>query len=115
MSVMEVGDQDFEQKVLKSDKPVVVDFWAPWCMPCRMVGPILEELSGTFSGEVSFAKVNVDECPQVAVHFNIRTIPTIMIFKSGECIDTIVGASPKEYFENKVKSVIDTKDEKKGE
>ncbi len=115
MSVMEVGDKDFEQKVLKSDKPVVVDFWAPWCMPCRMVGPIIEELAGTFSGEASFAKVNVDDSPQVAVRYNIRTIPTIMIFKSGECVDTVVGACPKEYFQNKVKSVIGAGNVKKGE
>ncbi|MFQ5906497.1 MAG: thioredoxin [bacterium] len=115
MAVMEVGDKDFEEKVLKSEKPVMVDFWAPWCMPCRMVGPIVEELSNAFEGQANFAKVNVDESPEVAARFGIRSIPTIMIFKSGECVDTIVGACPKEYFKAKVENVIGRTGVEKGD
>lgn len=115
MAVMDVGDGDFEEKVMKSEKPVLVDFWAPWCTPCRMVGPIVEELSNMFEGQASFAKVNVDEAPSVAARLGVRSIPTIMIFKSGECVETIVGACPKEYFQNKVENAIGKKDEEKGE
>jgi thioredoxin 1 len=115
MAVLEVGDKDFDEKVLKSEKPVMVDFWAPWCMPCRMVGPIIEELSNTFGEKASFAKVNVDESPQVAARFGIRSIPTIMIFKSGECVETMVGACPKEYFQSKVEDAIGGQDKKEGE
>ena len=115
MAVLEVGDSDFEEKVLKSEKPVLVDFWAPWCMPCRMVGPIVEELSNQFEGQAGFAKVNVDEAPDVAARFGIRSIPTLMIFKSGECVETMVGACPKEYFQGKVENAIGKKEEEKGE
>jgi len=115
MAVMEIGDKDFDEKVLKSEKPVMVDFWAPWCMPCRMVGPIIEELSQSFGDKAGFVKVNVDEAPQVAARFGIRSIPTIMIFKSGECVETMVGACPKEYFQSKVENAIGGSDEKKGD
>jgi len=115
MAVMEVGDQDFEEKVLRSEKPVMVDFWAPWCMPCRMVGPVIEELSSALEGQANFAKVNVDEAPQVAARFGVRSIPTIMIFKSGECVETIVGACPKEYFKGKIENVIGEAGQAKGD
>jgi thioredoxin 1 len=115
MAVIEVGDKDFDEKVLKSEKPVMVDFWAPWCMPCRMVSPIIEELSETYGEEAGFAKVNVDESPQVATRFGIRSIPTIMIFRSGECVETMIGACPKEYFESKVQGAIRGSGEQKGE
>lgn len=111
MAVLEVGDSDFEEKVLKSEKPVLVDFWAPWCMPCLMVSPIVEELSGTFEGQANFVKMNVDDSPQTASRFGIRSIPTLMIFKSGECVETMVGASPKEYLQGKLENAIGRKDE----
>ena len=115
MAVLEVGDKDFDEKVLKSEKPVMVDFWAPWCMPCRMVGPIIEDLSNSHGEQASFVKVNVDEAPQVAARFGIRSIPTIMIFKSGECVETMVGACPKEYFQSKVEEAVGGSDKKEGE
>lgn len=115
MAVLEVSDKDFEEKVLKSEKPVMVDFWAPWCMPCRMVGPIIEELSDIYGDKADFVKVNVDESPQVAVRFGIRSIPTIMIFKSGESVETMVGACPKEYFQSKVETAIGESGQQEGE
>lgn len=88
-------DGNFEQEVLKSDKPVLVDFWAEWCGPCRMVGPIVEEIARDLEGQVSVGKLNVDENPEIPSKYGIRSIPTLMIFKNGELVDKIVGAVPK--------------------
>lgn len=115
MATVEVDGNNFDEKVLKSAKPVIVDFWAPWCMPCRMVGPVMEELSGAFQGQAEFAKVNVDEAPDVAARYGVRSIPTIMIFKSGQPVETVVGACPKEYFKNKVENWVKEGSQKKGE
>jgi thioredoxin 1 len=90
-----VTDASFEQEVLKSDLPVLVDFWAPWCGPCRMVAPIVDEIAKEFDGQIMVYKLNTDENPNVASQYGIRSIPTLMIFKGGDKVDTVVGAVPK--------------------
>lgn len=90
-----VTDANFEEVVLNSDKPVLVDFWAEWCGPCRMVGPIVEELANEYEGKAVITKMNVDENPEVTAKYGIRNIPTILFFKDGEIVDKTVGALPK--------------------
>lgn len=95
MSVEKVSDQSFEQDVLKSSAPVVVDFWAEWCGPCRMVGPILDEVSGDLGDKVKIVKLNVDENPETASKYGIMSIPTLLLFKDGKIASRQVGAAPK--------------------
>jgi thioredoxin 1 len=95
VSVSVVTDQTFDSDVLMSDKPVVVDFWAEWCGPCRMVSPILEELSNEHGDKVSFVKLNVDENPQVAASYRITSIPTLNVYSGGQVVKQIIGAKPK--------------------
>ena len=95
MATVKVTDSNFEQDVLKSSEPVVVDFWAEWCGPCRMIGPALEEISNEMSGKVKIAKLNVDENPQVASQYGIRSIPALMMFKDGKMVSQKIGAAPK--------------------
>ncbi len=90
-----VNDIDFEEQVLKSDTPVLVDFWADWCAPCRMVAPIVEELANEYDGRVTFAKVDVDANAETSLKYGIRSIPTLLVFKGGKPVDQIVGAVPK--------------------
>lgn len=95
-----VTDANFEQEVLKNDTPVLVDFWAPWCGPCRMVAPVVEEIAASYDGQLKVVKLNTDENPKTASDYGIRSIPTLMIFKEGEKVETVVGAVPKTTLEN---------------
>lgn len=94
-NIQEITDANFEQEVLKSDLPVVIDFWAEWCGPCRMVAPIVEELSEEYNGKVKFGKLDVDANSNTPAKFGIRSIPTLLIFKGGEEVGRLIGAKPK--------------------
>ena len=94
-SVVQITDSTFKQEVLDSQLPVLVDFWAPWCGPCRMVGPIVDEVAAQYEGQVKVVKLNTDEQPMTASQFGIRSIPTLLVFKGGRKVDTVVGAVPK--------------------
>ncbi|RDI62478.1 thioredoxin [Microvirga subterranea] len=95
MATVKVTDASFPQDVLNSSEPVVVDFWAEWCGPCRMIGPALEEISNEMAGKVKIVKLNVDENPQVASQYGIRSIPALMMFKGGQVVAQKIGAAPK--------------------
>ena len=106
MAVGKVSDATFEAEVLKATGAVVVDFWAEWCGPCRMIGPALEEISGTLNGKVKIVKLNVDENPKTAEKYGIMSIPTLMLFKNGELASRQVGAAPKQKLEQWITSAV---------
>lgn len=99
MKEVTITADNFDAEVLKSDIPVLVDFWAPWCGPCKIVGPILAELAETYDGKVKVAKLNVDENPDLTTRFNVMSIPTMKFFKAGEVVGELVGAAPKNTIE----------------
>jgi thioredoxin 1 len=101
-----VTDASFKEEVLDSDTPVLVDFWAPWCGPCRMVAPVVDEIAEQYKGQVKVVKLNTDENPNVASQYGIRSIPTLMIFKGGQRVDMVVGAVPKTTLANTLEKYI---------
>ena len=106
MGVSKVSDTDFDAEVLKSTQPVVVDFWAEWCGPCKMIAPALEELAGSMNGKVKIVKLNVDENPQTAAKYGIMSIPTLMLFKKGELASRQVGAAPRAKLEQWITAAV---------
>ena len=104
---LQITDANFEETVLKSDKPVLVDFWAEWCGPCRMVGPVVEELAGDYDGKVNFVKVNVDNAQEIAQKYNIFSIPTLILLNKGEVIAQQVGAGSKETYQNMIDRALE--------
>jgi thioredoxin 1 len=99
-------DENFEKEVVNSDKPVLIDFWAVWCGPCKIIAPVIEELAGEYDGKVKVGKLDVDENQQVSIKYGVRSIPTLLIFKNGKVKDTIIGAVPKAQIVQKLDSAL---------
>ena len=106
MALVTITDDNFEEEVIKSDKPVLIDFWATWCGPCRMIAPIVEELAKEYEGKVKIGKLDVDSNQQTSIKFGVRSIPTILIFKDGKVKETIIGAVPKKNIVEKLNAAI---------
>lgn len=104
--VIDVTDQNFEAEVIKSDLPVLVDLWAPWCRPCLMIAPVVEKLAEEYSGRFKFCRLNVDENPQTAAKCQVMSIPTLLFFKDGKTADTVIGAVPKEALLPKIERLL---------
>lgn len=106
MSDLTFTDQNFSQEVLESNQPVVVDFWAPWCPPCKMVTPIIEELAKEFAGKVRIGKINVDENSQIAGRYNVMSLPSVIFFENGQPMKTMVGAQSKESYKQAIEETL---------
>ena len=105
-AVLELSEDNFEQEVMKSPIPVLVDLWAAWCGPCRVIAPVVEELAGTYQGKIKMSKLNVDDHPQIAAQHRIMNIPTLLLFKGGQEVDRIVGVQPKEELVRRIEQVL---------
>jgi thioredoxin 1 len=106
MTLVTITDDNFEDEVLKSDKPVLIDFWATWCGPCRMIAPIVEEMSTEYEGKAKIGKLDVDSNQQTSIKYGVRSIPTLLLFSNGELKETIIGAVPKAQLVGKLESVL---------
>ncbi len=106
MKPIEITDQNFQKEVLDSDTPVLVDFWAVWCGPCKMVAPVVEEIAREFDGKLKVGKLDVDNNPEVSMKFGIRSIPTLMVFKGGKVVEQIIGAMPKRTLLDRVTPLV---------
>lgn len=101
-----VTDKSFDEEVLQSNTPVLVDFWAEWCGPCRMVEPIVDEIASEYDGKAKVTKLNVDDNPEVSIKYNIRSIPALLIFKNGEVVDQVIGAVPKSHLKKQLEAQL---------
>ena len=106
MALVTITDDNFEEEVIKSDKPVLIDFWATWCGPCRMIAPIVEEMAKEYDGKVKIGKLDVDSNQQSSIKYGVRSIPTLLLFNNGEIKETIIGAVPKAQIVQKVEALI---------
>ncbi len=106
MATVSVSDESFKVEVLESEQPVLVDFWAEWCAPCKMIGPIVEDLSNEYVGKFKFTKLNVDDSPNTAAQYGVRGIPTLLIFHGGQPVDQVVGAVPKNVLKGRVDNAL---------
>ena len=104
--VIDVSDQSFESEVIKSTLPVLVDLWAPWCSPCRMVAPVVEKLAEKYNGKFKFCRLNVDENPKTAARYGVMSIPTLMFFKGGKAVDTVIGAVSEQALQPKIDALL---------
>ncbi len=105
-SLLHVNDGNFQSEVLDSDMPILVDFWAPWCAPCNILGPVIEELAEEYKGKIKVAKMNVDESPATPGQYGIRGIPTVILFKGGQVADQVVGVVPKAHLKSMIDKVL---------
>jgi thioredoxin len=105
-NVLTLGDDNFDKEVLKSNVPVLVDFWAPWCAPCRMIAPAVDEIASKYAGQVKVGKMNIDDHQNVPQRYNVMSIPMLLVFKNGQPVDQVVGAVPKTHLENMVKKAL---------
>jgi thioredoxin 1 len=104
--ILDISDSSFDSEIMKSEKPAVVDFWAPWCGPCKAIGPVMEDLAGTYGEQVKFAKCNVDDNPVTPGKFGIKAIPTLIFFKEGKVVDQITGMVAKTKLEDTLKNIL---------
>ncbi|MBF8303494.1 MAG: thioredoxin [Candidatus Dadabacteria bacterium] len=104
--ILDLNDSTFESEVLKCESPVLVDFWAPWCGPCRILAPVVEEIANSYTGRIKVGKINVDDNQETTMQYGIRSIPTLILFKNGKAFDQIIGAVPKSEIEKMVKKAL---------
>ena len=105
-AVVHIGDSNFEEEILKSDKPALVDFWAPWCGPCKAIGPLVEALAAQYAGQIKVAKINIDNDPNTAQSYGVMSIPTLILFKEGKVLDTLIGLVARERLEAFVRKAL---------
>ena len=103
---IEITNANFEKEIINSEKPAIVDFWAPWCMPCKMIAPTLDEIADDYKGKINVAKINVDDSPELATELSVMNIPSLIFFKDGKEVERLVGVNTKEYIEKKIEAAF---------